>query len=248
MISTDLDETARSLNALHPGDGDAWRRLHAEWRRVREPLLDAMLGPFPPVRAGVRLAGRLRRDLLRFARFSILPARRLAEEHFGGEGGRRLLAGAALHSDVAPETALGGFLGWLLCMIGQDDGFPVPEGGAGQLTAALLRRLGDRAEVRCGAPVEHVVIDAGCAVGVDLAGGERILARRAVLADVDAPRLMGDLVGPSTSRSATSTTSAASNGTTPPSRSTGTSIGPSRGRSPMPAARARSTWRTASTS
>lgn len=195
VISTDLDETARSLDALHPGDGDAWRRLHGEWRRLREPLLDALLGPFPPVRAGVRLAGRLRRDLLRFARFSILPARRLAEEHFGGEAARRLVAGAALHSDVAPDAAVGGFLGWLLCMIGQDDGFPVPEGGAGRLTAALVRRLGDRAELRCGAPVARVVVEGGCAVGVDLAGGERILARRAVLADVDAPRLMHHLVG-----------------------------------------------------
>jgi phytoene dehydrogenase-like protein len=195
VLSTDLDETCAVLEAHERGDGEAWRQLHAEWRRVREPLLAAMLGPFPPLRAAARLGTTLRGDLVRFARFSLLPVRRLGEERFTGGAARRLLAGCALHSDLAPEAALSGFLGWLLCMVGQDDGFPVPEGGAGNLTRALVRRLAGRAEVRCGAPVRRVVIRDGRAVGVEVDGGGTIPVRRAVLADVDAPRLFLQLVG-----------------------------------------------------
>ncbi len=194
VISTDVDETAASLDELSPGDGDAWRQLHLEWRRVREPLLQATLGPFPPVAAGLKLGLGLRRDLLRFARFTLLPVRRMGEERFAGDGARRLLAGMALHCDLAPEATLSGVLGWLLCMLAQDDGFPVPEGGAGQLTAALVRRLGDRGEIRCGARVERVVVEGGRAVGVRLAGGGVVRARRAVVADVDAPTLYNHLV------------------------------------------------------
>ena len=70
VLSTDLDETCASLDADAPGDGDAWRRLYGLWERVGGPLLDALLTPFPPVRAGARLAARLGpAGLLRFARF-----------------------------------------------------------------------------------------------------------------------------------------------------------------------------------
>lgn len=48
-----------------------------------------------------------------------LPTLRLfGEEHFTGEGGRRLIAGNALHADLTPETAIGGFFGFVLCALG----------------------------------------------------------------------------------------------------------------------------------
>ncbi|HEV7863106.1 MAG TPA: FAD-dependent oxidoreductase, partial [Acidimicrobiia bacterium] len=48
ILSTDLDETAASLDADAPGDGEAWRRLYGLWERLSGPLLDALLTPFPP--------------------------------------------------------------------------------------------------------------------------------------------------------------------------------------------------------
>ena len=79
--------------------------------------------------------------LIRFTRFSLLPVRRLAEERFRGDGAAWLLAGNALHADLTPDSAGGGLFGWVLCGLGQQYGFPVPEGGAGRLTAALVERL-----------------------------------------------------------------------------------------------------------
>src|SRR3954447_26473740 len=134
VLSRDLDRTAASLDSFAPGDGDAWRRLYELYRRVAPHVLRALITPMPPVRPSARIALALRGDLLRLARLGLLPVRRLADEEFAGAGGARLLAGAALHGDFAPEAPPSGFFGWFLTVLGQDVGFPVPEGGAGQLT------------------------------------------------------------------------------------------------------------------
>jgi phytoene dehydrogenase-like protein len=196
-LSTDVDETAASVDQYAPGDGDAWRELTAEFERLSGPLLDTMMSPFPPVRGPVRLASVLGpRGLLEFTRQSLLSVRRLAHERFRGDGAALLLAGNAMHSDLGPDVPPSGFLGWFLTGLGQQFGFPVPEGGAGELTAALVRRLGVHGGiVRCDARVQQVEVRDRRAVGVVLADGETISAPRGVLADVGAPALYRDLVG-----------------------------------------------------
>ncbi|MBW4720330.1 phytoene desaturase family protein [Saccharothrix obliqua] len=197
VLSRDVDRTAESVAAFHPADGDAWRAEFARWQRLRDPLLEAITRPFPPVRA----AGRLVRsvdagDLLRTARSLVLSARRFGVERFAGRGARDLIAGNAMHTDLGPDHAAGGVFGWLLSMLGQDVGFPVPEGGAGSLTDALVGRLtvqGGR--IACGRPVTDVLVAGGRAMGVRDAEGGLVRARRAVLADVPAPTLYRDLVG-----------------------------------------------------
>ncbi|WP_320776046.1 NAD(P)/FAD-dependent oxidoreductase [Streptomyces sp. CRN 30] len=196
VLDRDVTTTAASLDAFAPGDGDAWHRLHDVWERYRADILDALFTPFPPVRAAARLALRLRvGGGLRLARNLLLPVRRMGEEEFRGEGGRLLLAGNALHADLSPESAGSGGFGWLMSMLGQTYGFPVPVGGSGALTAALARRLTSRGgTLRCGERVERVVVRDRRAVGVVTAGGETVAARRAVLADVSVPDLYGGLV------------------------------------------------------
>ena len=198
VLSTDLDETCASLDADVPGDGNNWRRLYGLWERIGGPLVDALLRPFPPVVAGARLAARLGpAGLARFARSSLLSVQRLAEEEFSGDGAAMLLTGCALHTDLAPDAPASSLFGFLLCGLGQQVGFPVPEGGAGRLTAALVDRLEARGgRVVCGTRVSRVVVRDGRAVGVVTAGGDDVAAGRAVVADVGAPALYRDMVGP----------------------------------------------------
>ncbi|MEU1039418.1 NAD(P)/FAD-dependent oxidoreductase [Streptomyces sp. NPDC005907] len=196
LLGRDLDDTAAALSEFSPADGDAWRELHRIWARLGPDIVEALFTPFPPVRAGARLAVRLRgAGGLRLARSLVLPVRRLGEEEFEGQGGRLLLAGNALHADLAPEAAGSGGFGWLMSMLGQTYGFPVPAGGAGALTRALVRRLEKRGGVvRCGERVSQVVVRGGRAVGVRTAAGEAVAANRAILADVSVPMLYGALV------------------------------------------------------
>ncbi len=197
VLSTDLDETAASLDLFAPGDGEGWRRLYGLWERVGRDFVDALTSPFPPVMAAAKLAAGLgRRGIRDFARHSLLPVRRLAEEHFAGAGGGLLLAGNAMHTDLAPEGAMSGMFGWLLCCLGQEHGFPVPQGGAGELVTSLVRRLQAKGgELHCDTRVTSIDVRRGRAAGVVTAGGDAVPVRRAVLADVGAPALYSELVG-----------------------------------------------------
>ncbi|MHA6513792.1 phytoene desaturase family protein [Tessaracoccus sp. Z1128] len=185
------DATAAALDADHPGDGESWLRLVSGWRRVKEPLLDALLRGWPPLGAGARLARVLGAGgLMDFARFALLPSGRMGEEWFGGARARDILAGNAMHADVSPLAPVSGLMGFIMTMLAQDVGFPVPRGGAGALAGALASRAGTAGAVlRLGSPVVGITVASGRADGVRLADGTTVRARRAVVADVSATAL-----------------------------------------------------------
>ncbi|SEK46785.1 phytoene desaturase family protein [Streptacidiphilus jiangxiensis] len=177
-------------------DAAAWERLTALWSDLDPHLLRSLFTPFPPLKPAAAMAARLRTtELLPTARFMTLPVRRLAQEEFTEPGAGLLLAGCALHTDLAPEAAGSGAFGWLMAMLGQHVGWPVPVGGSSNLTHALVRRLesiGGR--VHCNQRVEEVIVRGGRALGVRTADGQCYRAVRAVLADVAATTLYGQLV------------------------------------------------------
>jgi phytoene dehydrogenase-like protein len=191
VLYRDRERTAAGLDEHHPGDGESWLRLCAQWDDLDDILLRTLFTAFPPVRGPVQLLRRLgTAEALRLVRFLTLPASRMAEELFAGEPARLLLAGNAVHADVPPDASVSGVFGWLLVMLGQQYGFPAPVGGAGQLAAALERRaLAAGADIRTGERVERIDVSGGRAVAVRTATGLTVRARRAVLADVSAPAL-----------------------------------------------------------
>ncbi len=196
LLHRDRQATAAGFDRAHPGDGAAWLDLVAQWDRIGTHLVGALLSPFPPVRHGVPLLARLGIEPgMETARMLLVSARQLAAERFGGEGPGLLMAGNALHADFSPEGAGSGIFGWIMTMLGQEVGFPVPRGGAGELTAALLRRLDSLGgRVRTDVDVTSIDVRDRHVTGVTTADGERVEATQAVLADVPADRLYGGLV------------------------------------------------------
>ncbi len=197
VLHHDPADTAARLDREAPGDGDAWLELVRQWDSVRDPLLDALFTPFPPTTAAARLLRRLgTQGTLELARLAVTPVRRFGDERFRGRHAPLLFTGNAMHSDVPPDGAGSAIFGWLLVMLGQDVGFPVPRGGAAQLAAAMRRRAESvGVQFVTGARVTGVDVRGRRARGVRLADGRGIRARRAVLADVPAPTLYRDLVG-----------------------------------------------------
>lgn len=207
LVHRDPAVTADLLDHERPGDGAAWLALLDRWHRIGPALVDSLLTPWPPVRAGARAVAALPAaggiDLVRrlLAPAATVLDRPLAGHRFGGRGARLLVAGNAAHADIGIGEPGSGLIGLLLSMLGQTVGFPVPAGGAGRLGEALLARLetaGGRTV--CGARVQRVLVEGGRATGV-VVGGARVRARRAVLAAVGvhqlAERLLGaDLVPP----------------------------------------------------
>lgn len=196
-LHPDVRDTAACVDTFAAGDGAAWQEMYDEWLRIGPAFVEALFRPFPPVRPAVRLLRALgsSAELIRFVRFALLPVRRLGDERFGGEGARMLLAGNALHTDLSPEGAISATFGWLLAMLGQQVGFPVPEGGSERIVDALVARLRARGgELHCSARVGSVVVRDGRACGVRTHDGDVFLASRAVLADVPAPVLYERLI------------------------------------------------------
>jgi phytoene dehydrogenase-like protein len=191
----DLQRTAASLDAVHPGDGERWRGFAAPFVGSFDALRDTMLGGFPPLRAPLRLtAGIGPRGMAGFVGLLGMAAETLGERLFAGAGSRAWLYGSALHSDVPPSGRGSAIAAAYLTLLGHGAGWPSPEGGAGRLTDALLaclRELGGA--VRTGARVTRVAVEGRRVVGVELAGGERISAPL-VIADT-MPGALADLAG-----------------------------------------------------
>ena len=198
ILHRDREVTARLAEDAHPGDGSAWLELCEMWDRIGGPIVDALLRPFPPVRPALAGLARLRGvGGLGFVRTLLMPAAELGSARFAGPAPRILLAGNAGHSDIPLDAPGSGLMALLLTMLGQTVGYPVPEGGAGRLSGALASRFSSLGgQVRCDAEVTGIETARGRAVGVRLADGERIAARRAVIADVAAPNLFGRLLDP----------------------------------------------------
>ena len=196
LLHRDRHVTAGVLDELCPGDGDAWLGLCAEWDAVGDRLVKALVTPFPPLRHGAGMLARLpRAGGLDFVRTMVTPVASLGRTRFGGEGPRLLLAGNAAHADIPMDAPGSGLMGLLMTMLGQTVGFPVPEGGAGNLAGALARRITSLGgDIQCDAEVRQVVVRSGRATGVRTADGQYVEARRAVVADVVAPALYGGLV------------------------------------------------------
>ncbi len=197
LLHRDRHVTARLADAEHPGDGEAWLDLCAEWDAVGDQVVGGLLTPFPPVRPALGLLARLHRvGGLRFVRTLLTPAADLGRARFAGTAPRILLAGNAGHADIPLDAPGSGLIALLLTMLGQTVGFPAPEGGAGELAGALARRFAARGgDLWCDAEVIGIDVEDGRAVGARTST-ERVRARRAVIADVVAPHLYGRLLDP----------------------------------------------------
>ncbi len=196
ILYRDAARTAAELARRSHADGENWWRVVELWHKIKSPLLDAMLGPFPPVRPMMRLLLKLgTSDAVRLARLLVQPANTMVEHLFDGEAPRVLLLGNAMHADVPPDAPVSGAMGFLMTMLGQDCGWPVPVGGSGQLTAALAKRARSAgARIECNQNVSRIQVRSGRAVGVTTTGGRTVRARRAIVADVTAPRLFCDML------------------------------------------------------
>jgi phytoene dehydrogenase-like protein len=189
-IARDLELAEQNFG--DPKDGLTFRRL-AEWHAAVEgDLLDALLLPFPALRPLLRLGIF---GAFRLLRMFTSSGRSLASRLFRSEAARRVLPSLAMHVDIGPDDTFGAGLGYMLGLTATTGGYAVPRGGARSITNAmvtLLERHGGR--LRLGARVVRIIVTNGVARAVELADGEQIAVRHAVLADTGAPSLLLDLV------------------------------------------------------
>lgn len=195
-IARDVDLSVELLGA----DGPRWRPYAELWSEVQGRVLPALLGPFPPLRAGLAIPPRA---MLLLARVALSSGRGFAEGLFETEAARRIFPALALHTDVGPDDAMGATVGFMLGVTASYGGFTVPVGGTSNITRALLRRLHEHGgRLHTSARVRRIVVEGGRAVGIVLESGESLRADEGVVAATAAPtlftRLLDSSVVPST--------------------------------------------------
>jgi phytoene dehydrogenase-like protein len=185
ILYRDVAATARSLDCLHPGDGEHWQTFVRPYLNAFDAVRDTMLTGFPPVKGTLRLtAGAGPRAMADFMRLLSGSAVGLGERLFAGDGSRAWLYGAAMHGDTPPGKAGSGIAAFYLNLLGHAVGWPSPRGGAQRLTDALvsyLHSLGG--DTQTGASVERITTAGGRVRGVAVAGGKEYRAD-VVIADV----------------------------------------------------------------
>lgn len=197
VIHRDPRATELSLASLEPADGEAWRELHAWWRKVGERFFAVTLAPLPSIRPTLRfLRATGIRGQLEAARMLLAPIEDVARDRFASDEARALLASGASHSDVSVEGAGSTPLALILAMLAQERGMPVPVGGAGRIAETLAAMLTDAGgTIVCGEAASRVVVERGRAVAVETEGGRSVHARHAVLADTGPRALFHSMVG-----------------------------------------------------
>lgn len=190
VLARDLDRVEANFGGAEDG---ARMRAIAQWHRgVEAKLIPAMLGTFPNLRPAL---GLLPFAALRLATIFLRSGGGLAKAWFRSEAARRVIPGLALHTDVGPDDSFGAGIGYMLAAMATSGGNGVPQGGAGAITAALVRLLEHHGgRVRLGARVESIVVREHRACAVVLQGGEEIRVGKAILSDTSAPALLGQLV------------------------------------------------------
>ena len=198
-VLADREATLAGLRAHDAADADGWEALDRSYERLA-PALFAIYGSRLDARTlarrAVALAPALRGGRLgELIRLALSSTRELGEAYLRSREARALLACWGMHLDFAPDTTGGALFPFLEAFTDMRTGISIARGGASRLVDALVALLRDAGgELRCGADVARIEVRGGRAAGVALAGGERLAARRAVVANVTPTALYGRLL------------------------------------------------------
>ncbi|MGB5870234.1 MAG: NAD(P)/FAD-dependent oxidoreductase [Albidovulum sp.] len=198
-VSTDRAATRARIAALSGKDAATWDRLLADFPSEAAHIF-ALLGSPMKKRAFARFGFNLWRakgtkgsfDLLGFL---LSSPRGWLEQTFEHPKVQAMLAAWGMHLDFAPDIAGGAVFPYLEAMANQSFGMVLGRGGADTMSNALVAMITARGgQVECNAPVVRILREGRRAVGVALADGRKVMARRVVIANV-APANLGVLTG-----------------------------------------------------
>jgi len=198
VLGMDRAANVAAFNALAAGDGD---RHAADVGGIEAdaPFLFALLGGDLWSRSTVKLlAGQAWRrglnGLKSWIGEALVPARGWLETAYQSEDIQALWAPWVLHCGLTPESTYSGQMAKVVAFALEAAGAPVVKGGSARAVEAFRGLIEEKGgEIRTGVDVDRILVDGGRAVGVETAGGERIMAGN-VLASVAPGQLVNRLL------------------------------------------------------
>lgn len=203
-VYSDQGHTFSLLRGHSEADAEGFERLYGKYKAFGKSFLPIYGTPLPSAEAAWRLAKAVRSqgipELTDLAQIVASSTRELGDAYFETPEMKALVATWGMHLDFGPDVSGGAMFPFLEVFADMEFGMSVVEGGASRMPealAGLLREYGG--EVRTDAEVSHILADdgrrdGGQVSGVELASGERIEARRAVVANLAPSVLFGGLL------------------------------------------------------
>jgi phytoene dehydrogenase-like protein len=185
----DLDKTCESIAKISPRDAEAYRRFAKLGMSLLPMLMPGLYMPPPPLGDTMAMLDRSDegRVVLDAMQRSSLD---LVNHWFEHERVRMHLVRAVTENLQLPDELGTGMMVLMFPAIMHAYGVSQPYGGSGKLSESLVRCIEHHGgEVRCNAEVRRVIVSGGRATGVELASGERFMARDAVIGAIHPQRL-----------------------------------------------------------
>ncbi len=197
-VYADRERTEREIAAHSSEDLAGWRAIVGLFARTAPHVLPLFFTALPSgaaLRQAARILSAGPGDALALWRILRATPRAFADRLFRTPESKGLLVPWAYHMDYGPDVAGGAVFAFVAGLSGHMRGLYVAEGGAGRIVQAMRTVLEiSGGVVRTGAAATRIVVEQGRAIGVELAGGETVRARRAVIAGVSPHSLFGGLV------------------------------------------------------
>lgn len=196
FVYKDIDRTCESIAQFSPHDADAYRRFYEMTKPLVEMLASGLFTAPPPFGA---LMAQLDQSPVgqELIRSMMMSAWDMVNQWFEHDKTKIHLTKYVTEPLVGAEEKGSGV--YLFLMVPLSHMYPagLPEGGSGKLTEALARCVeAYGGTIRLNAEVTKIDVRDGRAVGVLLASGEEILARRAVVSNVDPRVMFADWISP----------------------------------------------------
>lgn len=164
----DVDRTASHLDALFPGEGEAYRRFIETWRPFARTMREMLLSVPSPLNLGKKIlfGGGPSLSWSEALGTIVKPYGTVVDDYFSNERLKAMLVWMAAQSGPPPHEPLTApFLLWH--PLYHEGGIARPRGGSGELTQALRRQVEDHGgEVHVEAPVDEILVEDARAVGV----------------------------------------------------------------------------------
>ncbi len=202
-IYKSLEKTLESIKKYSERDARSWKKIFDEYMTNRD-LIVSMLN-LPPVNpledAG---SGSMKNNDKVEAievvgdtyRLHTQSMRSWCNENFESDEAKAMFGSFAPFVGLSPDDAGGGELCYLFSAIMQDGGNNVVKGGFVNLPMALVNYLQSKGgQIMTSSRVKKIMIENGRAIGVELANGKVIGAKKLVASSTDPSTLILNLIG-----------------------------------------------------
>ena len=186
----DLERTVEEISRFSKADGEAYRRLLADYDEVKHIFA---AGTFNPVGFGPSVEQLLREHPKGnvWLRRRALSAWDVIRHEFESQHVQGFLLWQAYQTLVPIESPGSGPLAYSIVFGRQRRSWTIPRGGSGRLTDALVDCIVEHGgTVLCGKRVVRLLVEGGRCVGVETEDGESYRAREAVVSTIHVKHLL----------------------------------------------------------